>query len=144
MWAVAAQPRVGLTPMIPTPSFDGAEVTGKALWSRDRGVGRDGLDGQLDAGGLADEEAASLESHVPGEPEVLAVHLGGRAEADALVAHGGGAGTVEVDLESDGPGGAVHGQIADNLPGVVAHWLHSRRPEGDRGVLLDVEEVAAL
>src|SRR5712671_5581881 len=27
MWAVAAQPRVGLTPTIPTPSFDGAVVT---------------------------------------------------------------------------------------------------------------------
>src|SRR5258708_36170819 len=27
MWAVAAQPRVGLTPMIPTPSFDRPDFT---------------------------------------------------------------------------------------------------------------------
>src|SRR5438552_16242401 len=127
--------------MIPTPSFDGADVTGKALWLGGRGLGRDGLDGQFDAGGLADEEAAGFESHVPGEPEVLAVHLGSGAEADALVAHGGGAATVEVDLEGDGLGGAVHGQIADQLPGVVAQWLHAGRREGDRRVVLDVEEV---
>src|SRR5437016_2853195 len=31
MWAVAAQPRVGLTPIIPTPSFDGADVTRTSL-----------------------------------------------------------------------------------------------------------------
>src|SRR5437879_1547558 len=132
MWAVAAQPRLGLTPMIPTPSFDGVEVTRTTLsyeWagarSGDRGLaGRDGLDSQLDPGRLADEEAAGFESHVPGEPEVLTVDLGGRAEADALVAHGGGATTVEVDLQGDGPGRAAHGQVAHELPGVVAQWLH--------------------
>src|SRR5438309_7285666 len=112
--------------------------------SGDRGLGgRDGLDRQFDAGGLADEEAAGFESHVPGEPEVLAVHLRSGAEADALIAHGGGAATVEVDLEGDGHGGAVHGQIADQLPGVVAQWLYARRREGDRRVVLDIEEVAA-
>src|SRR5437868_4453079 len=31
MWAVAAQPRVGLTPMIPTPSFDSPDVTSNLL-----------------------------------------------------------------------------------------------------------------
>src|SRR5437870_13842496 len=115
----------------------------ETLWSGDRGVGRDGLDGQFDAGGLADEEAAGFQSHVPGEPESLAVHLRSRAEADALVAHGRGAATVEVDLEGDGPGGAVHGQIAGQLPGVVAQRLYARRREGDRRVVLDIEEVAA-
>src|SRR5436309_6622068 len=152
MWAVAAQPRVGLTPMIPTPSCDGVEVTRTSLsyeWagtrSGDSGLaGRDGLDSQFDTGRLADEEAAGLESHVPGEPEVLAVDLGGRAEADALVAHRGGAATLEVDLQGDGLGAAVHGQVADKLEGVVAQWLHAGRGEGDRGVLLHVEEVPAL
>src|SRR2546429_3306392 len=102
--------------------------TRSGRWARSGVCGRacrDGLDGQLDTGGLADEESAGFERHVPGEPEVLAVDLGGRAEPDALVAHGGGAATVEVDLESDGPGGAVHGQISDQLPGVVAQWLHA-------------------
>src|SRR2546422_2537045 len=152
MWAVAAQPRVGLTPMIPTPSFDGVEVTRTSLscdWggarSGDSGLaGRDGLDSQFDTGRLADEEAAGFESHVPGEPEVLAVDLGGCAEANALVAHGGGAATVEVDLQGDGPGRAVHGQIAHELPGVVAQWPHRGRCEGDRWVVLHVEEVRAL
>src|SRR5260370_31582319 len=31
MWAVAAQPRVGLTPMIPTPSVDSPDVTSNLL-----------------------------------------------------------------------------------------------------------------
>src|SRR5437588_4975562 len=98
MWAVAAQPRLGLTPMIPTPSLVD-RFTQTCAGSRDRGLGRDRLDGQFDAGGFADEEAAGFERHVPGEPEVLAVHFGGRAEADALVAEGGSAATVEVDLK---------------------------------------------
>src|SRR5437763_15828147 len=106
MWAVAAQPRVGLTPMIPTPSFDGVEVTRIVRRSCDRGFGcRDGLDGQFDTGRLADEQPPRLERHVPGEAEILAVDLGGRAKADALVPHGGGAATVEFDLEGDGLGG---------------------------------------
>src|SRR5437764_11060998 len=103
--------------MIPTPSFDGVAVTG--ISSGDRGVaGRDGLDGQFDAGRLADEESAGFEGHVPGEAEVLAIDLGGGAEADALVAHGGGAATVEVDLQGDGLGDAVHGQVPREFPGV--------------------------
>src|SRR5438270_1448958 len=87
--------------------------------------GRDGLDSQFNPGRLADEESTGFESNVPGQAEVLAVDLGGGAEADALVAHRGGAATVEVDLQGDGLGGAVHGQIADELPGVVAQWLHA-------------------
>src|SRR5437899_10714043 len=113
--------------------------------SRDSGLaGSDGLDSQFDTGRLADEEPAGFESDIPGQAEVLAVDLGGRAEADALVAHRGGAATVEVDLQGDGPGRAVHGQVAGEFPGVVAQWLHRGRCEGDRGVVLDVEEVRAL
>src|SRR5439155_11700493 len=107
-------------------------------------AGRDGLDSQFDTGRLADEESAGFQSDVPGEAEVLAVDLGGGAEADALVAHGGGAATVEVDLQGDGPGRAVHGQVTRQFPGVVAQWLHRCRCEGDRGIALDVEEVSAL
>src|SRR5437667_9655312 len=133
MWAVAAQPRLGLTPMIPTPNFDRVDVT--RISSGDRGLaGRDGLDSQFDPGRLADEESAGFESDVPGEAEVLAVDLGGRAEADALVAHRGGAATVEVDLQGDGPGGAAHGQVALELPGVVEPRSHGGRCEGDGGV----------
>src|SRR5207302_8398441 len=101
---------------------------------RRRLAGRDGLDGQFDTGRLADEESAGFETDVPGEAEVLAVDLGGRAEADALVAHRGAAATVEVDLQGDGPGRAVHGQVAREFPGAVAQWLHRGRCEGDRGV----------
>src|SRR5438128_4227371 len=138
MWAAAAQPRLALAPMIPTPNVDGADVTSVSSpsnapgtqWSRsgDRGVaGRDGLYREFDARRLADEDAAGLEGDVPGEPEVFAIDLGGRAEADALVAHRGSAPAVEVDLEGDGPGGAVHGQVPDNLPRVLAQGLHRGR-----------------
>src|SRR5437763_16969562 len=123
MWAVAAQPRLGLTPMIPTPSLVD-RFTQTCAGSRDRGLGRDRLDGQFDADGLADEESAGFERHVPGEPEVLAVDVGGCAEADALVAHRGDTATIEVDLQGDGLGGAAHGQVAYELPGVVAQWRH--------------------
>src|SRR5439155_20242489 len=116
-------------------------------WARSgdlRVARRDGLHRQFDARRLGDEDAAGLQGDVPGEPEVFAVHLGGRAEADALVAHRGRAAAVERDLESDGLGGAVHGQVPDDLPGVVAPGLHRGRCEGDGGVVLDIEEVTAL
>src|SRR5207244_2315706 len=117
----------------------------KRAWSGDRGLGgRDGLNGQFDAGGLADKNSAGFESHVPGEAEVFAVDVGGGAEPDALVAERGGAAAVEVDLQRDGLGRAVHRQVADQLPGVVAQWVHAGRREGDSGVLLGVEEVGAL
>ena len=48
--------------------------------------GGHGLDVQFDAGRLADEQAAGLERHVPGEPEVFAVDFGRGAESDAFVA----------------------------------------------------------
>src|SRR5439155_20003528 len=83
-------------------------------------------------------------SSVHGEAEVLAVDLGGRAEAGGLVAHAAGAASVEVDLQGDGHGRAAHGQIAHELPGVAAQWLHGGRCEGDRRVVLHVEEVCAL
>src|SRR5205807_9106562 len=101
-----------------------------AAGSDDRGLGRDGLDGQFDAGGLADEDAAGLERHVPGEPEVMAVDLSGGAEADAHVAERGGGATVEVDLEGDGLGRGVHGQVALGVPRVVPRLLYAGRRIG--------------
>src|SRR5438552_17695557 len=102
--------------------------------SRDSGLaGGDGLDSQFDAGRLADEESAGFESDVPGEAEVLAVDLGGRAEGDALVAHRGAAAAVEVDLQGDGPGRAVHGQAAREFPRAVAQWVLRGSFEGGRG-----------
>src|SRR5438270_12834588 len=113
MWAVAAQQRVGLTPMIPTPSIDGADV----ILLRRPGLARgDGLNGQFDPGRLADEDAARFQTNVPREAEVLAVDLSGRAEPDAFVADGGRAATVEVDLEGHGPGGDVPGHVAGEFP----------------------------
>src|SRR2546430_9174298 len=47
MWAVAAQPRTGLTPMIPTPSVDCADVTQTSCcaWlTASRGKRHHGLD----------------------------------------------------------------------------------------------------
>src|SRR5712691_11843388 len=32
MWAEAAQPRTGLTPMIPTPSFDPGDLAVRSTW----------------------------------------------------------------------------------------------------------------
>src|SRR3954447_1740290 len=54
MWAVAAQPRTGLTPMIPTPSGDSgvawADVTSNLLLRvGTRGVGGEALQGGGDA-----------------------------------------------------------------------------------------------
>src|SRR5438105_4703182 len=107
--------------MIPTPSFGRVDVIRSSF--RDLAY-RDGLNGQFDKGGLPNEEPAGFKSNVPGQPEVLAVDLGGCAEADSLVAHGGCAATVELDFEGDGPGGAVHSQVTRELPRVVAQWLH--------------------
>src|SRR4051812_40873362 len=108
--------------------------------SGDRGVaGCDGLDREFDTDLLADENPAGFERDVPGEPEVLAVDLGRRAEADALVAHRGRAATIEIDLQRDGSGRAVHGEIADEFPRVVAQRPDRGRRERDCRVVLDVE-----
>src|SRR5438477_3754887 len=106
-------------------------------------LGRYGLNVELDAGRLSDQQAAGLQRHVPRQPEVLPVDVGRRAEADALVPQRGDAGAVEVDLQADLPGGVAYGQIADELPRGVRLSRHCRGPEGDRRVALDVEEVRA-
>src|SRR6266702_977644 len=63
MWAAAAQPRAGLTPMIPTPSFDSADVTSNLLLrAGTRGAGGEALQGGGDAGQV---ELAEVVHHVP-------------------------------------------------------------------------------
>ena len=113
--------------------------------SRDGGLsGRDGLDRELDACGLADEQATGLERHVPGEPEVLAVDVGGGAEADALVADRGDVGAVEVDLQGDGPE-SCRGRSDRRRPPTSRRGAPRTAGglEGDGRVVLDVEEVSA-
>src|SRR5712692_6313950 len=116
--------------MIPTPNVDGAVTSASSSSnapgkqsprSGDRGLAcRDGLRRQFDARRLADEDAAGLQGDVPGQPEVIAVDLRGRAETNALVAHRGSTPAVEVDMEGDGLRGAVHRQVPGNLPALVA------------------------
>src|SRR2546430_5845669 len=67
MWAVAAQPRTGLTPMIPTPSLDsgraGADVTSNLLLRvGGRGVGGEALQGGGDGRQV---ELAQVVHHLP-------------------------------------------------------------------------------
>src|SRR6266571_9108689 len=67
MWAVAAQPRSGLTPMIPTPSIDsglaGADVTSNLLLrAGTRGAGGEALQG---GGDDRQVELAEVVHHVP-------------------------------------------------------------------------------
>src|SRR5438445_2373691 len=69
MWAVAAQPRTGLTPMIPTPSVD----SDMFFFSRQTTAHEMRLDLDLDVDLLAHQEPARLDRHVPGHPPVLAI-----------------------------------------------------------------------
>src|SRR5216684_2200721 len=67
MWAVAAQPRTGLTPMIPTPSGDSgmarADVTSNLLLrSGTRGAGGEAVHGGGDARQV---QLAEVVHHVP-------------------------------------------------------------------------------
>src|SRR2546423_13852416 len=67
MWAVAAQPRAGLTPMIPTPSVDSgfawADVTSNLLLRVGvRGVGGEALQGGGDGRQV---ELAEVVHHLP-------------------------------------------------------------------------------
>src|SRR3954447_6072129 len=67
MWAVAAQPRTGLTPMIPTPSVDSgfarADVTSNLLLGVGvRGVGGEALQGGGDGRQV---ELAEVVDHLP-------------------------------------------------------------------------------
>src|SRR5438445_4357964 len=69
MWAVAAQPRTGLTPMIPTPSVD----SDMFFFSRQTTAYEMRLDLDLDVDLLAHQEPTRLDRHVPGHPPVLAI-----------------------------------------------------------------------
>src|SRR5439155_1260456 len=59
MCAVAAQPRVGLTPMIPTPSFDGADVIQSSSSARSR-TAQDCLIGSISNSRRAFDDASTI------------------------------------------------------------------------------------
>src|SRR6266516_6289245 len=143
MWAVAAQPRVGLTPMIPTPSFDSADAIQSSSSARfeDRLGLFDGFDLELEASLLAHQEAAGLDGHVPGEPEVLAIDLGAGRETGPPVTQRIGCPAVVLDLEADSARDAVdrpitvHEEVSGRLP------FDPRALERDLRIALHVEEV---
>src|SRR5690348_7341486 len=70
------------------------------------------LDLEVDLHLVAHEELAAVERDVEVDPEVLAVDLGGRLEADALAAPRVGLDTEEVDVELDRLGDTLDGQVA--------------------------------
>src|SRR5262245_7802645 len=121
----------------------GGTVTpgGVAVPVAGRSVLLDGLDLEVELGLLADEHAAGLEGHVPGETEVLPVHLGRRREAGPAAAPGIGRPPEVLDVERDGPGYAVHGEVTLEAEPTRTLPLHPGAPEGDLRVALDVEEV---
>src|SRR5258705_13657682 len=95
MWAVAAQPRTGLTPMIPTPSVDSgiarADVTSILLLR----VGGRGVGGEALQGGGDDRQVELAEGghHVP--PHAGQMSWPGAAEAvQAGVGGNGGQATA--------------------------------------------------
>src|SRR4051794_37800797 len=76
------------------------------------GSGEDELGLDLEGDRLADEHAAALERLVPREPEVLAVHLAGGAEAGTGAAPRVGDRAVELDAQGHGTGDAPDRELA--------------------------------
>src|SRR5437867_3394196 len=111
MWASAAHPRTGLTPMIPTPSVD----SGNAMR----------LDLDLDVDLLAHEEAAGLDHHVPGHPPVLAIDARLCRCGEHRLAFHVRSPSEELAGQSDGPRDVFDRQIAVELERRPA-----RRPHG--------------
>src|SRR5207237_3616540 len=134
MWASAAQPRLGLTPMIPTTSFDAGTGTS---------VDAMRLDLDLDVDLLADEEAAGLDHHVPGHPPVLAIDARLRGCGEHRLAFHVRSPSEELAGEGDGPRNVFDRQIAVEFERRPARGPHGGALEGQHGVLLDLEEVAA-
>src|SRR3954464_4528357 len=101
MWAVAAQPRTGLTPMIPTPSVDlrlaGLDVTafscsasGEGPRPQLRGCGRGAQRRECGAPGddLLEERVQRREVVVAGLEDAEVLELGDQRQ-DHLLAHVG-------------------------------------------------------
>src|SRR3954447_12314511 len=100
----------------------------------------DRLDLDLDADLLADKDSAGLERDVPGDAEVLAVHLRLGREHRSLSAPGVAGVALEGHLERDLAGHAVDGQVAEEDT-VSALPLRALAAERGFGVLLDIEQL---
>ena len=103
-----------------------------------------GLDLDLDLDLLADEQAAGLESLVPGKPERLAVDLGGGREADTLAAPQVGDDTHEFRVEGHLTRDPVDGEIALQRPLWSRDVTEPSRLEVDGRKLVDLQEVGRL
>src|SRR4051812_20643632 len=102
MWAVAAHPRTGLTPMIPTPSTD--SVTNAMRFQ---------LDLEVDL--LTNEEASRLDGHVPGHPPVLSIDRRLRRCGEHRLPLHVRTPSKELPRERDGPRDVLDPQIAVEL-----------------------------
>src|SRR5699024_5441067 len=100
-----------------------------------------GLDLDRDRDAVADQHAAALQCHVPGQAEVLAGDLSTDGEADDLFA-GLTEGTVELHVQGHRLGHAVDGQVPVQYE-LFAVAADRGAGEGPFGILLGVPEVRA-
>src|SRR5581483_4676619 len=101
----------------------------------------DRLDVDLEVDFVADQEAARLERGVPVQAELLAVDLAADLEARHLLAPRVLAAPEQGRVEHDGARHAADRQVAVDPGRVGAGRLDPCAGEGDRRILLDVEEV---
>src|SRR5687768_8890100 len=99
-----------------------------------RGFDQLELDGDLDL--VAHEHPAGFERLVPVQPEILAVDLRARAEADALASPGVLPPAAGLNRERDGPGDVADRQVAGHGKCIRARPGDAGAPETDRGKLL--------
>src|SRR5438093_11619248 len=133
MWASAAHPRPGLTPMIPTPSVD----PGTRLFTSANAMR---LDLDLDVDLFAHEEAARLDHHVPGHPPVLAIDPRLRRGGQHWIPLHVRPPPEELGRKGDGPRDVFDRQIAVELEPHPARQPHGRALERPHGVLLGLQE----
>src|SRR5260370_14297054 len=100
----------------------------------------DGLHVEGDLDVVADDDAAALEQLVPVEPELLAVDRGLGEEADPLVPPGVLARAEVFGIELHRTRHPAHRELAEHPVSVLPPALDLAALEGDRRVVLDVEE----
>ena len=94
---------------------------------------------------FAHQDSARFQRRIPRQPEVLAVDLRGRREADANVAPRIlGRWRRTFGLEDDFASHAVNRQLAGEGQVAILHALHPCRAEVQRRELFYIEEVCAL
>src|SRR5438309_2004483 len=132
----------GNPPGTPSPAEAPTASVGAAVTSVLSVLGLlDRFDLELEARLLAHQDAAGLDGHVPGEPEVLAIDLGAGREAGPPVAHRIGCPAVVLDLEADSARDAVDRQITVYEEVSGRFPFDPRALERDLRIALDVEEV---